>query len=143
MRDGLTDLELCALADEGEGGVDDAALAPFHRLRRHLRRAEALDVVDPLGTRRRAAHLLGLSEGGAETRPIPAAGWVSPLGLTLLPSLPLESGSIGNGGTPEHEKKEAAGGGRETCRGGVACSSFSRGNTRDRLAWRLEWRESS
>jgi len=62
--DARTDLELCPLADEREGGVDDPALPHFHHLRRHLGRAEALDVVDPLGPRSRASHLrprLGLS----------------------------------------------------------------------------------
>jgi len=31
--DARTDLELCPLTDEGEGGVDDPALPPLHRLR--------------------------------------------------------------------------------------------------------------
>lgn len=51
------DLELGALADEGEGGVDDPALAALQGVRRHLGGAEPPDVVDPPGARRHAAHI--------------------------------------------------------------------------------------
>jgi hypothetical protein len=95
-------------------------------------------VVDPLGTRRRAAHLLGLSQGGARLSPLPSGS----LSLSSLDRSDTAAAS-------EQEKRRRtreAGGERteETYRGGVpACSSLSR-NTRDRLTafvWELEWSE--
>jgi hypothetical protein len=72
-------------------------------------------VVDPLGTRRRATHLLGLSEGGAEPDQ----------SLQLIGSLPSDSlllslSSLVRSRMAVHPTTRTGKEREETCRGSVA-----------------------